>query len=446
MLAQQVPPSPRGAPAAVPELEAVALGDFRIRARVGTGSQGAVYLAHQVSHDRPVALKLLAGGARPSSTAVARFRRQAALLARLDHPGVVRCYGSGAEPGFDYLALEYIDGLDATTLLRRAGGTLPLADALHLVIRCAEALAHAAGRHVVHRDVKPGNVLVGRCGAVKLTDWGAAKPTDGGPALTGEHMVLGTVRYAAPEQVRDARRADHRSDLYALGGVLYELLTGRVPFAGDDWLAILRAKEETPLTPPSAVRPGIPPQLDAVLARMLAPDPADRYPDYGSLIRDLEEIGAARERPGGWTDDTPPPAAAAPRLDVLLVFDEAEYVPLVQHALHAAGVPHDLSVVEDGHHAPAAAARQRRPDVLVLGLTSPTETSLRALAGVRGPASTAAPRVCGLSRSPDGAALLRGLSDSVGVWVTGFADLTPLSAALRAIHTDRFASEPPSSG
>ncbi len=313
----QVTPLPRDG-VGCREPEAVVLGDFRIHGRIGCGTQGAVYHAHQLSHDRPVALKLLAGGSAPSATAVARFRRQAALLARLDHPGVVRCYGAGAEPGFDYLALEYVAGRDAATLLRRAGGTLPAPDALHVARRCAEALSHAAARHVVHRDVKSSNILVGRGGEVKLADWGAAKPTDADHTLTGEHMILGTVRYAAPEQVRDARRADHRSDIYALGGVLYELLTGRVPFPGGDWFEVLRAKEETALTPASEVNPAVPRRCDPILARMLVPDPAGRYPDYDALIADLGGVGLASEPPdltalGGWADESA--AVAGPRLN-----------------------------------------------------------------------------------------------------------------------------------
>lgn len=416
--------------------EAVELGDFRIRGLLGTGTQGIVYLAHQASRDRPVALKVLAGRAARAAT-TARFRRQAALLARLDHPAVVRCYGAGAEPGFDYLALEYVAGVDAAALLRRAGGTLAPADALAIARRSAEGLAHAAARHVIHRDLKPANVLVGWCGAVKLIDWGAAKPTDEDHGLTGEHVVIGTVRYAAPEQVRDARRADRRSDIYALGVVLYELLTGRVPYTGDDWLATLLAKEEEAPPPPSGVNPAVPARFDAVLARMLAPDPADRYPDYESLIGDLDGLGLARERPGAafgdWAGGPATVPAPGPPLAVLLVYDEGEYVPLVQHALHAAGVPYDLTLVEDGREA-AAAARGRRPDVLILGLTSPTEASVRVLAGVRGAAPAAAPAVYGVSRSPDGAALLRGLCAGAGVWVTGFADLAPLSEAVREVY------------
>ena len=449
------PPAPAAPPEAIRDEwpEALVLGDFRILAKVGGGTQGAVYRAHQLSRNRTVALKVLAGGAAYRPAAVARFARESALLARLDHPGVVRCHGAGAERGFHYFATEFVDGPSAAALLRRANGPLSPAVAVRLARRCAEALGHAAARGITHRDVKPGNVLVGPDGAIKLTDWGLARPADAGHTLTAPHTVLGTVRYAAPEQFRDARRADRRSDVYALGGTLYELLTGRVPFPGDDWLAILRAKEAGAFPPAGAVNPGVPSGWDRVLTRMLAPDPADRYPDFDHLIRALDAVGLADERPdpaacAGAGPAVVPTAAPGPRLRVLVVFDESEYVPLAQHALLAAGVPHDLTTVEDGHRAPGAVARDRRtgwglePDALLLGLTSPTHASLRVLDEVRGGAARRGPPVFWLSRSPDGAALLRGLGLDVGVWVTGFGDLEPLSAALKAAHTD-LAGGPP---
>lgn len=422
--------------------EAVALGDFRIRSRIGAGAQGAVYLAHQISLGRPVALKVLDGGAARRPTLVARFAREAALLGRLDHPNVVRCYGAGAERGFHYFAMEYVDGWDAAALLRRAGRLAP-ADALRVAARCAEALGHAAARRVVHRDVKPGNVLVGRQGEVKLTDWGAARPTDGDHALTGEHMLMGTLRYVAPEQFRDPRRADHRSDMYALGGVLYELLTGRVPFPGEDWVSVLRAKETGAFAPAGALNPAVPRRCEAALARMLAPDPADRHPDYDGLIADLGAAAPASGRPDPALFDRwavpladGPAVGSGPRLNVLLVYDEAEYLPLVEYALHAAEVPHDLRAVEDGRDAVASVARGRgaRPDVLILGLTSPTQASLRVLTEARCDRPPGALPVSGLSTSPDGADLLRGLDLGSSSWVAGFGDLGPLSQALRAAY------------
>jgi hypothetical protein len=405
-----------------------------------------VYRAHQIGRERTVALKVLVGTAAARPAAVTRFARESALLARLDHPGIVRCLGVGEEDGFHYFATEFVDGPSASTLLRRAGGPLVPAVALGLTRRCAEGLAHASARGIVHRDVKPGNLLVGPGGAVKLTDWGLAKPAGSDTGLTGERTILGTIRYAPPEQFRAARRADRRSDIYALGGTLYELLTGQVPFPGEDWAAVLAAKEAGAFAPASEVNPALPPGPDRVLARMLAPDPTDRYPDYDPLIRDLDAVGPsdaqldpallripADERPG----------APGRPLRVLVVYDAAKYIPLAQHALFAAGVPHELAAVEDGREAPGMVARKLQaggefgPDVLVLGLTCPTHTSLRVLDEMRG-----RPTVLWMSRSPDGAALLRGLNRGIGVWATGFAALEPLSAALRAVYAE-VVGEPP---
>jgi CheY-like chemotaxis protein len=183
----------------------------------------------------------------------------------------------------------------------------------------------------------------------------------------------------------------------------------------------------------------VPRALDAVLARMLTADPAARYPDYGPLLRDLAAVGLPDESPDAVPLADPPAAPVGPRLRVLVVYDDAKYIPLAQHALLAAGVPHDLTTVEDGRHTPAAVARDRRtgwgtePDAVILGLTSPTSTSLRVLDAVRGSGRT--PAVLWLSRSPDGAAMLRGLGLGVGVWATTFGDLEPLGAALSEAHT-----------
>lgn len=433
-----LPPRDGGVP------EPLALGDFRLLERVGGGTQGAVYRARQLAPGRTVALKLLAGNSAFRPASAARFAREAAVLARLGHPGVARCLGVGGERGFGYFALEFVDGPSVKALLGRTGGPLSPATAVYLARRCAEALAHASGRGVAHRDVKPGNILVAP-GIVKLTDWGLAKPADTGEDLTAEHSVLGTLRYAPPEQFRDARKADRRSDIYALGGTLYEMLTGRVPFPGEDWPAVLAAKEVGAFAPAGALNPAVPLALDRILARMLAPDPAARYPDYGPLLGDLGAAGLPDE-PSGLPTLAPevgstgsvPADVGIPRLRVLLVYDDPKYVPLAQHALFSAGVPHELGAVEDGRDAPAAARDWRAgwgrgPDVVVLGLTSPTHMSVRVLEAARGgPGRT--PVVLWVSRSPDGATLLRGLGLGVGVWATGFADLDPLGDALRETH------------
>lgn len=422
--------------------ESLALGDFRLVSKVGGGTQGAAYRARQLSRDRTVALKLLTGTAAYRPAAAARFARESALLARLDHPGIVHCHGFGDEGGFRFFAMEFVDGSSVKSLLGRAGGAFSPAAAVFLARQCAEALAHAAARGVVHRDVKPGNLLVGPGGTAKLIDWGLARPADADTNLTAEHCVLGTLRYAPPEQFRDARRADRRSDIYALGGTLYEMLTGRLPFPGEQWPEVLRAKDAGVFPPAGTLNPAVPPRLDRVLTRMLAPDPIARYPDYGPLIRDLAAIGFPDEPLDSAAlvgTGAEPSAATSARLRVLVVYDDPKYVTLTQHALLAAGVPYDLTTVEDGRDAPAAVARNRRagwmlePDAVLLGLTSPTETSMKVLTEVRrGPLRQPA---LWMSRSPDGAAVLRGLGLGVGVWATSFGDLEPLATALQEIYT-----------
>jgi serine/threonine-protein kinase len=212
---------------------------------------------------------------------------------RLDHPNLVRFYGLGEEHGLPYLAMEYVDGLTLVRLLQRRKGRLSPGHALHIALRCADALDHALGHHIVHRDVKPANLMVTRKGTVKITDLGLAKPLDVDLSLTDSGICMGTPEYIAPEQAHNAKHADHRSDLYALGVVLYHFLTGRLPFQAEGAVELLLAKERGEYRAASEVNPQVPRRLDRVLARMLAVDPGRRYQDYGELIGDLDALGLA---------------------------------------------------------------------------------------------------------------------------------------------------------
>jgi serine/threonine-protein kinase len=267
------------------------LTDLLILEKLGTGSVGTVYRAHQVSRNLDVALKVLSRELASQPIFVERFYREAVVMDRLDHPNIVRFYGAGEMKGLPFLAMEFVDGFTLRRVLQSRKERLPLGQALVIVLQCVAALGYAHQRHIVHRDIKPGNIMLTRTGKVKLTDLGLAKPLDGRLDLTQSGVGMGTPEYVAPEQARDARQADHRSDLYALGVVLYELLTGELPFRPAAAVELLLAKEQGEYPAASRVNPQVPPRLDRVLARMLAVAPGQRYQDHAELICDLRGSG-----------------------------------------------------------------------------------------------------------------------------------------------------------
>ena len=257
------------------------IGGYRIDSLLGVGATGSVYLARD-AEGSAVALKVL----EPTVGADARFRerflRESGVAALLEHPSVVPVLDAGEDDGVLFLAMEWVDGSDLRARLRRDGPLEP-ARAVALVEEIAAGLdvAHAAG--LVHRDVKPGNILVAGDHA-RLCDFGLAKHTARAESLTGERMLVGTVAYIAPEQIEGAG-VDARSDVYSLGCVLYECLTGEPPFDRDTELAVLYAHLNEPPPRPSSRRPGLPPALDDVIAAALAKSPADRPRSCGELAR-----------------------------------------------------------------------------------------------------------------------------------------------------------------
>lgn len=266
------PPAPR--PLTVAEL-AGRLPGLEVTAMVGRGGMGAVYRARQTDLDREVAVKVLPEGLANDPRFVERFRREARALARLDHPNIVRVFGSGVAGGLCYIVMELVEGVTLREAINL--NSVDPAAALRIVPMICEALAFAHNSGVVHRDIKPENILLGRGGAVKVADFGLAKLSDIDAAealltATGTHM--GTLRYMAPEQF-DGKGADHRADIYALGVVFYELLTGRVPMGH---------------FPPPSATPGVDPRIDAVVMRTLRREPAERYQAASDIRTDLDRI------------------------------------------------------------------------------------------------------------------------------------------------------------
>ena len=267
------------------------LGDYRLGEKIGGGATGSVYRAQRISSDRPAAIKILRPHLARNRVFLERFLREARVMARLSHPNVVRCYGMGKRLGRYYIAMELVEGASLGDWLYRRG-KLSIGDAVHVALAIARALQHAHQNGLVHSDIKPDNILITLDGEVKVTDLGLARPVLGeAPAGTGRGA--GTPVYMAPEQARGDSDPDPRSDLYALGCVLYQMLTGRFPFRGPSSLEVILAKVEGNLTPARDLNPAVPPALDAVLALLLLPHPDERYQCATDLVNDLEELDLA---------------------------------------------------------------------------------------------------------------------------------------------------------
>lgn len=263
---------------------------YRVIRLLGAGGMGQVYLAEHPRLPRRDALKILDPGLGADAEFRLRFLREAELAARLEHPNVVSIYDRGAEGEVLWLAMRYVEGTDLAGLIRQGPPALPPARAVRIIGAAARGLdaAHRAG--LLHRDVKPANILVttGDDGSdiARITDFGIARPLDSGTSVTATGSIAASLAYAAPEQF-EGRPLGPRTDVYALGCTLFETLTGRVPFADRPMAAVVHAHLGEPPPRPSAVA-AVPPAFDAVVARAMAKDPADRFGSCGELAEAAE--------------------------------------------------------------------------------------------------------------------------------------------------------------
>lgn len=272
------------------------LGDFRLGPRLGEGGMGVVYRAVRDSTGRAVAVKVIARQVAQRAGFVQRFRREVRTMGRLTHPNIIRCLAAGESDGHIYLAMELADGGSVADRVK-AAGRLSVADAMAVAVAAGRALEYAHQNQCVHRDVKPDNLLLTPAGEVKLADLGLVKATDDTDvSLTGTGTGMGTPLYAPPEQVRDAKRADARSDLYALGGVLYFCLTGGPPFDARTFVDLITAKEKGAFPPASGKNPEVPPAVDKMLSKLLAKLPEHRYQSAAEFLQDAEWSGFTADR------------------------------------------------------------------------------------------------------------------------------------------------------
>jgi serine/threonine protein kinase len=257
------------------------LAGYRIEEPVGRGGMSVVYRAQDLRLDRPVALKLLTSDLSEDERFRARFLRESRLAAAIEHPNIIPVYEAGEAEGVLYLAMRYVDGTDLGRLIG-AGRPLEPERALAIVARVASALDAAHYRGLVHRDVKPSNVLIGREDEVYLCDFGLSKRVTSLSGLTASDQLLGTVHYMPPEQI-EGRDLDGRADVYSLGALLFECLAGEPPYTRESDVAVLWAHMQEPLPALSELRPDLPSGLDAILARALAKNPAERHAAAGEL-------------------------------------------------------------------------------------------------------------------------------------------------------------------
>ncbi|HET9073461.1 MAG TPA: protein kinase [Solirubrobacteraceae bacterium] len=262
-------------------------GRYRLEARIGTGGMSTVYRALDETLQRHVAIKLMNREVSGDTDQIERFRREARAVAQLSHPHVVGVIDAGEDEHRPYIVFEYVEGETLKERIRRLG-PLPIPEAVAYTIELARALGAAHARHIIHRDVKPQNVMIDDEGSAKVTDFGIARTLDE-DGLTADGRVLGTTDYVSPEQAL-GQPVNGQSDLYSLGIVLYEMLTGEVPFKGDNQVAVAMKHVREPLPDVRANRPEVSAALARVVELATAKRPEERYGDDQEFIADLEDV------------------------------------------------------------------------------------------------------------------------------------------------------------
>jgi serine/threonine protein kinase/Flp pilus assembly protein TadD len=277
------------------------VGVYRVMTQLGSGGMATVFRAYHPSLDRYVAIKVLHPALKQDPQFFERFKREARIVANLEHPSIIPVYDFSDHHGEPYLVMRFIEG--DTLKGKMDASPMPAADILKIMRPICQALDYAHKQGVLHRDIKPSNIMVSTDGTVLLTDFGLARMVQAGESTLSQDMMVGTPQYISPEQAQGESQLDGRTDIYSLGVVLYEMLTGRVPFNADTPFATVHDHIYTPLPLPSDINPKISPDVERLLLKALAKDPSDRYTTADDLLRALETT----------LYPTAPNAATAPR-------------------------------------------------------------------------------------------------------------------------------------
>lgn len=264
------------------------VGNYEILRELGRGGMGVVYKAHETSLNRMVALKVLPAHLAVDEQFLGRFNREARAVAALNHPNIVTVYAVGEDRGTHFIAMEYVKGVTVAQMMRQSGPLHP-DRALQIILDAAEALDLAHKRGIVHRDIKPQNVMIDEAGRVKVMDFGLARAVASESNLTADGALLGTPMYMSPEQC-EGRPADHRSDIYSLGVVLYEMLTGTSPFTANTPLAIMRQIVDRPFPDIRQTSTMVPDSVAAIVNKMVAREPGQRYQSSAALCSDIRAL------------------------------------------------------------------------------------------------------------------------------------------------------------
>ena len=287
------------------------LGPYRIISQVGQGGMATVYKAYQASVDRYVAIKVLPGQLAQTPEFAARFQQEARIIAKLEHPHILPVFDYGESDGLTYFVMRY---LDAGTLKDRMieGRPLPLPEIDRIFTQLTDALSYAHAKGVVHRDLKPANALIDSQGNIFLTDFGIAKLLESAsPRLTQTDAIMGTPAYISPEQAQ-GQPVDRRSDIYSLGIILYEMVTGSVPFTAETPLAVLFKHISDPLPPPSKVKPDLGKPIERVLLKALAKNPQDRFATATEFLEAWKRALQETETVHSPAETIPPPRTPPP--------------------------------------------------------------------------------------------------------------------------------------
>ncbi len=263
---------------------------YKLKKKLGEGAMGKVYKAIQISMDRPVAIKILSPDLKNDESYTKRFFREARSVAKLNHPNIIRGIDVGEHEGLYYFVMEYVEGRTLREIFEE-NGKIPEEDVLDIGEQIGQALSHAEENNLIHRDIKPDNIMIDQEGRAKLCDLGLAKPVVGDNAnLTQTNISIGTPYYMSPEQITDENDVSIQTDIYSLGATLYHVLTGQVPYDGDHSTAVMTSHITDDLVPPRDVDGTIRRGTDVVIRRMLAQDPSERYQHPDEFVEDFKRL------------------------------------------------------------------------------------------------------------------------------------------------------------